>query len=73
MAFAYFIFLRPPHGLTWTAVGLSVAVFLSEVGGLIYLITIYKSRISTRVFEKPTKAIVKRLFFLLEFQLQLHA
>ncbi len=54
-------FLRP-HGLTWTAVGLSVAVFLSEVGGLIYLITIYKSRISTRVFEKPTKAIVKRLF-----------
>ncbi|MGI6587716.1 MAG: putative polysaccharide biosynthesis protein [Peptococcia bacterium] len=54
-------FLRP-YGLTWAAVGLSIAVFLSELSGLIYLVTLYKNKISPRLFHKPSLTIIKRLF-----------
>ncbi|MDD2211598.1 MAG: polysaccharide biosynthesis protein [Clostridia bacterium] len=54
-------FLRP-YGLTWTAVGLSLAVLLSELGGLIYLISLYKNNISPQLFHRPSLVIIKRLF-----------
>lgn len=56
------IYFLHPYGLTWAAVGLSLAVFLSELGGLIYLVTLYKKNISPQLFHKPSLAILKRLF-----------
>ncbi|HHY06894.1 MAG TPA: polysaccharide biosynthesis protein [Clostridia bacterium] len=56
------IYLLRPYGLTWTAVGLSIAIFLSELSGLIYLVTLYKNKISRQLFHKPSLAIIKQLF-----------
>lgn len=58
--FLLIYFLRP-YGLTWTAIGLSLAVLLSELSGLVYLVTLYKNKISTQFFQWPSLAIIKRL------------
>jgi stage V sporulation protein B len=55
------IYLLRPYGLTWTAAGLSLAVFLSELAGLIYLVTLYKNKISRHIFQRPSLTIIKRL------------
>ena len=55
------IFILRPYGLIWTAVGLSLAVFFSELAGLIYLVTLYKNKISRHIFQRPSLAIIKRL------------
>jgi len=55
------IFLLRPYGLIWTAAGLSLAVFFSELAGLIYLVTLYKNKISRHIFKRPSLAIIKRL------------
>jgi len=55
------LYLLRPYGLTWTAVGLSIAVFCSELGGLIYLLSLYKKKISTKLFHRPSLPIMKRL------------
>lgn len=54
-------FLRP-FGLTWSAVGLSLAVFCSELSGFIYLIVLYKKHLTAPLFQKPKLPVIKRLF-----------
>ena len=51
-----------PLGLTWSAVGLSLAVFFSELSGFIYLIVLYKKHLAAPLFAKPKLSVIKRLF-----------
>lgn len=57
-----FVILLQPLGLTWSAVGLSLAVFCSELSGFIYLIVLYKKHFTTPLFHKPIFSVIKRLF-----------
>ncbi len=56
------VYFLQPYGLTWSAVGLSLAILFSELSGLIYLITLYKKLFSAPLFRKPSLAMLKRLF-----------
>lgn len=56
------VILLQPFGLTWSAVGLSLAVFCSELSGFIYLIILYKKHFPTPLFRKPDLKMLKRLF-----------
>ena len=57
-----FVYFLQPYGLSWAAVGLSLAILFSELSGLIYLITLYKKHFSAPLFHKPSLAMIKRLF-----------
>lgn len=58
----FLIYFLHPYGLTWAATGLSLAVLISELGGFIYLVKLYKSSFSSPLFHRPSLSIVKRLF-----------
>jgi len=53
--------LLRPYGLTWSAVGLSLAVFCSELSGFIYLVVSYKHLFYGKLFQRPRLSTMKRL------------
>ncbi|MDD2400824.1 MAG: polysaccharide biosynthesis protein [Clostridia bacterium] len=56
------VYFLSPYGLIWSAVGLSIAVLTSELGGMIYLVHHYKKFFSLKPFTLPSFKIAKRLF-----------
>lgn len=56
------VYLLYPAGLTWAVVGLASAIFLSELGGLLFLLHLYrKSPRTQQLLVRPTFPIVKKL------------
>lgn len=56
------VYFLGPHGLTLAVAGLSAAIFLSEVGGLLYLLTLYRRTAwQSRLLQKPSFRILKKL------------
>lgn len=60
LTLVYFLY---PYGLTWATVGLSLAILLSEAGGLIYLWRLYRvTSISATLIARPTWSLLPKLF-----------
>lgn len=59
----FLVYLLFPFGLTWSAVGLSAAILLSEVGGFTYLWQfLRKKSVSDKFLTLPTPAEIIKLF-----------
>jgi len=59
---ALIIFLYP-YGLTWAAVGLSIAILLSELGGVLYLGYLFRKNSRTkRLLARPSVPVLCCLF-----------
>lgn len=60
LTLVYFLY---PYGLVWSAVGLAVGVLLSEIGGLVYLVKLYKKvSLTGKFLTRPTIAMTSRFF-----------
>lgn len=57
------VYVLYPYGLTWTAVGLSTAILLSEAGGLIYLIRLFRAgSMMNKILLRPRRLTLGKLF-----------
>lgn len=58
-----FVYILYPYGLVWSAVGLAGGVLLSEIGGLVYLVNLYKKvSLTGKFLTRPTFSMTSRFF-----------
>ncbi|PKM86022.1 MAG: stage V sporulation protein B, partial [Firmicutes bacterium HGW-Firmicutes-12] len=57
------VYLLYPLGLTWAAVGLSIAILISEIGGFVYLrISFRKYSPTAKLVTTPSSKVIIKLF-----------